>query len=279
MNQIAPTIDTRQRGRWLLHEAREQLLTGNYDVAQRKADEADALNVKWGLFDDTPEKVREEVKKARPKAVARGAAAPAEAHDRRTAKAKLRDARNAINERHFEQAESIALEVKGWGLSYGLFEDSPDKVAAAARALRHRDKIRNTPARDRSSHGLYDMMVAESRELTKIGKLDEAEAKARQAQRMNVVPSLTSDRAESVLHEIAMARRAKAQAAPGMMAKAPQPVADPRSMVAEREANELLAKGDQAAATAKFVEAERLSSAEAARSRSVRPRNRAGGQR
>ena len=32
-------------------------------------------------------------------------------------------------------------------------------------------------------------------------------------------------------------------------------------MVAEREANELLAKGDQAAATAKFVEADRLSSA------------------
>ena len=39
------------------------------------------------------------------------------------------------------------------------------------------------------------------------GKLDEAEAKARQAQRMNVVPALTADRAESVLHEIAMARR------------------------------------------------------------------------
>ncbi len=39
-----------------------------------------------------------------------------------------------------------------------------------------------------------------------VGKLDEAEAKARMAQRMNVVPPLTADRAESVLHEIAMAR-------------------------------------------------------------------------
>ena len=53
------------------------------------------------------------------------------------------------------------------------------------------------------------MMVQESRELMKIGKLDEAEAKARQAQRMNVVPSLTADRAESVLHDIAMARAAR----------------------------------------------------------------------
>ena len=86
-----------------------------------------------------------------------------EVHDRRAAKAKLREARSAINDRNFEQAEAIALEVKGWGLSYGLFEDNPDKVASAARALRRRDKIRNTPARDQSSLAVYDVMVQESR--------------------------------------------------------------------------------------------------------------------
>ena len=128
----------------------------------------------------------------------------------RAAKAKLREARAAISDRNFEQAEAIALEVKGWGLSYGLFEDNPDKVASAAHALRHRDKIRNTPARDQSSLAVYDVMVQESRELARRGKLDEAEAKARQAQRMNVVPPVTADRAESVLHEIAMARATKA---------------------------------------------------------------------
>ena len=114
-----------------------------------------------------------------------------------------------------------------------------------------------------------------------VGKLDEAEAKARQAQRMNVVPPVTSDRAESVLHEIAMARAAKTQATPAAtpsrrLRASASVVADARkrpapaeasqrraiqSVVAEREANELLAKGDQAAATAKFVEADRLSSA------------------
>ena len=167
--------------------------------------------MKWGLFDDTPAKVSEEIKKSRPKAVRQPAAgSPVEVHDRRAAKAKLREARAAINDRKFEQAEAIAIEVKGWGLSYGLFEDNPDKVAAAARALRRRDKIRNTPARDQSSLAVYDMMVQESRQLVQAGKLDEAEAKARQAQRMNVVPPVTSDRAESVLHEIAMARAAKA---------------------------------------------------------------------
>ena len=176
-----------------------------------------------------------------------------QAHDRQTAKMKLREARTALNNRQFEQAEAIALDVKGWGFSYGMFEDSPDKIAAAARALRRRDKIRNAPSKDQSSQGVYDILVEESRQLMLAGKFDEAEAKARQAQRMNVVPALTADRAESVLHEIAMA---KAQKEP--VAAAPKAGAEPSRFKLEREANELLAKGDQAAAQARFAEAERL---------------------
>ena len=89
------------------------------------------------------------------------------------------EARTALDNRQFEQAEAIALDVKKWGLTYGLFEDNPDKVAAAARALRRRDKIRNTPPREQSSQGVYDILVQESRQLMSVGKLDEAEAKAR----------------------------------------------------------------------------------------------------
>src|SRR5262249_22274297 len=157
---------------------------------------------------------RDEIKKARPKAVAAAPASEAgQPHDRRAAKAKLREARTLLNNRQFEQAEAIALEVKQWGLSYGLFEDTPDKVAAPARALRRRDKIRNTSPREQSSQGVYDILVQESRQLMRAGRLDEAEAKARLAQKMDVVPPLTADRAESVLHEIAMARVPKSPAA------------------------------------------------------------------
>jgi type II secretory pathway component GspD/PulD (secretin) len=252
----AASTDLKQRGRWLLHEAREQLHLGNYDAAQRKADEAEALDIKWGLFDDTPAKVIEEIRKTRPKSLpAPVAAARPERRDRQAAKMKLREARAAINNRQFEQAEAIALEVKQWGLSYGIFEDSPDKVAAAARALRRRDKIRNTPAKEQSSQGVYDILVEESRQMLLAGKLDEAEAKARQAQRMNVVPALTADRAESVLHEIAMAKAQKQS-----IATTPKPAAEPSRFKLEREANELLAKGDQAGAQARFAEAERLDS-------------------
>ena len=58
-------------------------MQGKYDEAQRKADEAEALNMKWGLFDDTPAKVSEEIKNKRPKAVASRAGTPVEVHDRR----------------------------------------------------------------------------------------------------------------------------------------------------------------------------------------------------
>ncbi len=49
-------------------------------------------------------------------------------------------------------------------------------------------------------------LVQTSRQLLKAGRLDEADKKARQALMMDVYPGLNSDRAESVLHDIEMAR-------------------------------------------------------------------------
>ena len=120
-------------------------------------------------------------------------------------------------------------------------------------ALRKRDKVRNTTTRERPSQGADDVLVEESRQLMKLGKLNEAEAKAPQAQRMNVVPALTADRAESALHDIAMARVRSVPSSP-----AATPAAGPPSLVAELEANDLLEKGDQAKAAAKFAESEKL---------------------
>src|SRR5208283_94893 len=246
---------------WLLHEAREQMAQGNFDAAEKKIAEAEAIDIKWGLFDDTPTKVRNDLNKERPKNLA-STSKPAQSlpHNRENAHALLREARAALANHQIDQAEAIAQEVKSWNLSYGFFGENPDKVAAAARALRKRDKIRNTPTRERASQGVYDVLVQESRQLMKLGKLNEAEAKALQAQRMNVVPALTADRAESVLHDIAMARVRSGSGSP-----AATPAAEPPSLVAEHEANDLLNKGDQAKAAAKFVESEKLRDKESGR--------------
>ena len=258
---VAITPDVKQHAVWLLHEAREQMAQGNFDAAEKKIAEAEAIDIKWGLFDDTPTKVRTDLNKERPKNLA-STSKPAQSlpHNRENAHALLREARAALANHQIDQAEAIAQEVKSWNLSYSFFGDNPDKVAAAARALRKRDKIRNTPTRERPSQGVYDVLVQESRQLMKLGKLNEAEAKALQAQRMNVVPALTADRAESVLHDIAMARVRSGSGSP-----AATPAAEPPSLVAEHEANDLLDKGDQAKAAAKFAESEKLRDKESGR--------------
>ncbi|MGA7497566.1 MAG: hypothetical protein WBX00_12640, partial [Isosphaeraceae bacterium] len=258
---MAITPDVKQHAVWLLHEAREQMAQGDFDAAEKKIAEAEAIDVKWGLFDDTPTKVRTDLNKERPKNLA-SMSKPAQSlpHNRENAHALLREARAALANHQIDQAEAIAQEVKSWNLRYSLFSENPDKVAAAARALRKRDKIRNTPTRERPSQGVYDVLVQESRQLVKLGKLNEAEAKALRAQGMNVVPALTADRAESVLHDIAMARVRSGSGSP-----AATPAAEPPSLVAEHEANDLLDKGDQAKAAAKFVESEKLRDKESGR--------------
>ena len=259
--------DPKAQGKWLLAAAREQLRAGSYDDATAKIEQARALNVRWGLFDDTPAKVAADVDKARPKAVA---SLPSDQpKSRQAAKTRLKDARNAIASKQFEQAEAIAMDVKGWGLSYGLWEDTPDKVAAAARALRRRDSIRSGNSKEQSSQGVYDVLVQESRQLISAGRLDEAEEKAKRAQRMNVVPGLTADRAEAVLHDLAMARARQpksdqAVAVVGAENKNPAlaPLAEVASSRAEREGNDLLNNGDSKGAAAKFAVAQNLRTSE-----------------
>jgi type II secretory pathway component GspD/PulD (secretin) len=258
-------VDTRAQAKWLLASAREQITAGNYDGAAAKIAQARSLNIRWGLFDDTPDKVSAVLVKARPTAVA--ASPGVQTKDRPTARAKLKEARAAIAAKQFEQAEALAMDVKSWNLSYGMFEDNPDKVAAAARALRRRDAIRNNSPREQPSQGVYDVLVQEARQLAAAGRYDEAEAKAKKAQRMNVVPAVTADRAESVLHDLAMAKaRQSSPKDDQAVAVATTDVnlnADLASAKVEREANELLSQNDGKGAAAKFAEAQALRAKEA----------------
>ncbi len=232
---------------------------GNYDEADRLVAQVRQMSVKWGLFDETPDKVAEAITKARPKSAA-GTVATSAAHDKATAKAKLKEARNMLASNQFEQAEALAMDVESWNLTYGRWEDKPTNVAAAARALRKRDVTRSLPVKSQPSQGVYDVLVGEARHLVAANQYDQAEVKARQAMKLNVVPSLTTDRAESVLNDIAIARsRGAVAATSGGKAGVEAP-----SIVAERQANEMLAKGQSAEAASKLVEADRLKAQEMA---------------
>jgi len=67
----------------------------------------------------------------------------------RAAQAKLREARESLAEDDYDRAEAIALEVKGWGLSFDRARDTPDRVILSARALRLLGSARFDEARPR----------------------------------------------------------------------------------------------------------------------------------
>jgi tetratricopeptide (TPR) repeat protein len=260
------TSDPKSEARWKLQSAKELLRKGNYDEAMQIVLEVQKMNIKWGLFEETPTKLAEAIAKARPKATA---SAGSVVKDKKAAQARLKEAKELLNNKQFEQAEAIALEVKSWGLSYGMFEEKPEKIAAAAKALRRRDESRNTSVKAQPSPEQYDILVSEARHYVATGQYDLAEARANQALRMQVYPTGTADRAEAVLSDIAVAK-AKTGSMPNALASNTAPGQAPfvnqfrpaavetPSLIAEREANELLAKGKQQEAAAKFVEAQNL---------------------
>jgi hypothetical protein len=61
---VSPTV-AKQQARRLLQEARRGIIQGDYAEAEKNLTGAQALDVKWGLFDDNPNKVRLELNKAR----------------------------------------------------------------------------------------------------------------------------------------------------------------------------------------------------------------------
>lgn len=127
------TADPKQKARWLLQLAREQIFKGKLDEGEQSIKEAEALGIKWGFFDDTPDKVRDTLAKARVKKAQepeKGAQANAsEPHDRRNARVKLRRARAAIASGELREAELIVGDVQSWGLTFGILDDTPGKVA------------------------------------------------------------------------------------------------------------------------------------------------------
>ena len=143
------TADTKQKARWFLKLAREQIFKQQLDAAEQSLAQAAALNVEWGFFDDTPEKVAGALAKARAKAgtsppQAGAAAGPAPVRNRRTARARLREARAALASNRIDQTDMIVDEIRSWGLRFGPFEDTPDKVAASVAEARSRQAIRDS---------------------------------------------------------------------------------------------------------------------------------------
>ena len=213
--------DAKQQARWLLHEAREQIALGNYDAAEKKVAEAEAMNVKWGLFDDTPDEGPQRPGKARPKAVAaassrldpagrpQGRQGQAQGGPRRAGQPPVRAGRG--DRPGGQGLEPELRHLRGQPRQGRRRRPGPPP---ARQDPQHDAQGAAQPGRVRRPGP--GIAAADASRQARRGR-----GQGRQAQRMNVVPSLTADRAEAVLHDIAMARaqttapRAPADGRPG----------------------------------------------------------------
>ena len=137
--------------------------------------------------------------------------------DRQEAKARLKEARRLLAAGQYTQAETMATEVGTWGYSYGMFEDSPSKIVSASRAVRQRDAVRNLGAKGQPSLEIYALKVREARQYLAVGDLAKAEEAAQTARQLNVFPPVNADRADAVLHDIAMIKARGAAPAPAQV--------------------------------------------------------------
>ena len=127
----------KQQAARLLDLARQDITNGNLEAAQSKAEQAAQLNVAYGLFEDMPELVLNDVAARRAsEGIANGnspAVSPASATSpaaKPQALALLAKARQALTEDRVDEARQLAIEAERLKAPYNLFDDRPDLVLA-----------------------------------------------------------------------------------------------------------------------------------------------------
>jgi beta-lactamase regulating signal transducer with metallopeptidase domain len=161
----AASPDAKQKARKLLHEAREQILHGKYDLAAKKIGEAESIDVKWGLFDDTPTKARAAL--AKTKVDAKSAKAAKDKIEKTAAeeRAKVKiDAKTAKADKHeIDEARRAAAEHNVRLVEARQAREAERKAREADRAKRQED--RKASSADRKAR--LKQLEAKLRELAK----------------------------------------------------------------------------------------------------------------
>jgi type II secretory pathway component GspD/PulD (secretin) len=203
--QQRKTPETQQEAEAMLKEGRKFLADGQLDDAAATAAAVQAFPGHYGLFDDTPEKLATDTKRART------------AHDKAEANKALKDARQAFENGDLDRATSLAYRAQQLHGPYYIWElgDRPTKLLADIQAERnHHPEGQSTASRkpvnrtgsgsgsrqtaestgdirlvtDRSSPSRQraQQLVVEAQGLQRAGRLLEARQKALQAQNERV---------------------------------------------------------------------------------------------
>jgi type II secretory pathway component GspD/PulD (secretin)/tetratricopeptide (TPR) repeat protein len=120
----------------LVRQGYDALKAGKLDDAQRLAQQANAMpNVRWGLFEDTPSKLMDEVQKSR------------SARDKAESVRVLTDARRLYEQGKYDEAEKLAYKAGNLHGPYGMwdFGDKPDKLIAEIHTAKEKSRRVKVP--------------------------------------------------------------------------------------------------------------------------------------
>ncbi|HEY1379292.1 MAG TPA: hypothetical protein VGF55_20990 [Gemmataceae bacterium] len=122
--------------RLLVKQGQEALKAGKLDEAQKLAQQAKtAPNFKWGLFDETPEKLLDEIKKTR------------DARDRAESAKVMTEARRMFDQGKYDDAEKLAYRASKLHGPYGIwdFGDKPEKLLADVQTAKEKNRKAKVP--------------------------------------------------------------------------------------------------------------------------------------
>lgn len=127
-----------------LQQARQAIQSGNVSAAEQHLAQAEGIDVTFGLFEDRPEVVREDLNRyiaSRGGNPAESAVAATSAMSRESQKQAatqlLEEARQLLESGNKDAAYKKAVEASQYEVAYGLFEESPERIIA---------QIQNAPA-------------------------------------------------------------------------------------------------------------------------------------
>lgn len=215
----------------MLKDARDLMKAGEFDAAHAKAAEAQQYEVTYGLFDDRPDLVLQEVRALQARnminqpqqSVADAYAKsqqPGNGQQKAEATALLKQARSAMRDGRLDEAQQYVAKAEQIDVTYGLFDDRPEVaredlgrlVAAREQQASPNSFAANAkpepPAMDRSDYKRAALqLVAAAREDLQTGDVRAAKFKAEEAAKYDVTYDLFEDSPEQILADISRSSR------------------------------------------------------------------------
>jgi type II secretory pathway component GspD/PulD (secretin) len=200
-----PKADETEKARALLKQAREDLKAGKLEDAKKHTAQARALKANLSWVEDNPERIEAEIHKVESATPAKDKATASATNVPRTkqeAKDLLAQGRKQLADNKLDEAARTAQRIKALTtVSWGLFEDSPDrlqididkervkrdkvesvKVLAEARQLYEKGDYENASRlayKAQKLHGSYSIMELGDRPTKLLAEIQTAQAKAR----------------------------------------------------------------------------------------------------